>query len=71
MAEERWGVMSCEKLPFSRQENVFAARIVHLFKMLDVVCFCSGGAGWWGSWGSQFIADVRNKVLCTDKLTVI
>mgnify|MGYP000648153521 CR=1 FL=1 len=34
--------------------------------MLDVVCFCSGGAGWWGSWGSQFIADVRNKVLCTD-----
>ena len=39
--------------------------------MLDVVCFSSGGAGWWGSWGSQFIADVRNKVLCTDKLTVI
>lgn len=30
--------------------------------MLDFIYFYSGGAGWWGAWGTEFLANVRNKV---------
>ena len=30
--------------------------------MLDLISFHSGGAGWWGSWGSELLASVRDKV---------
>ena len=33
-----------------------------LFKMLDLISFHSGGAGWWGSWGSELLSSVRDKV---------
>lgn len=30
--------------------------------MLDLISFHSGGAGWWGSWGSELLSSVRDKV---------